>query len=49
MQPDQTIQVSNAKDPAGLIEATKEYIEEGNPEIEFNNDYSIIKKLQIWE
>jgi hypothetical protein len=48
MQPYDTIQVAKAKDPVRLVEATKKYIDQGNADIEFNNDYSIIKKLQIW-
>jgi hypothetical protein len=48
MQPGERITVAKAKDPAALISATKEYIDAGNPDIEFNNDYTQIKKLHIW-
>jgi hypothetical protein len=48
MQPYDTIQVAKAKDPAKLVEATKEYIDAGNTDIEFNSDYSQIKKLHTW-
>lgn len=49
MQPGDTVTVSKAKDPPGLVEAAKEYIDECNPDLEFNNDYTIIKKLNKWE
>jgi hypothetical protein len=49
MQPGERITVAKAKDPAALISATKEYIDAGNPDIEFNNDYTQIKKLHIWD
>jgi hypothetical protein len=49
MQPYDTIEVAKARNPTSLINATKEYIYAGNPDIEFNNDYTTIKKLPIWD
>jgi hypothetical protein len=48
MPPGETIDIWKAKRPVSLIWAGREYIRQGG-QIEFNEDYTIIKKLPIWE
>jgi hypothetical protein len=48
MQPGEIINIWKAKKPLIILWAGKEYIDEGARDIEFNKDYSEIKKLQPW-
>lgn len=45
MQPGEIITIAKAKDSAALLEAGKAYID-ARGDLEFSNDYSIIKKLE---
>jgi hypothetical protein len=53
MVPGSSLEVWDQRYPILLIHAAKEYIEEfNNPEtgqLEFNNDYTQLKKLMIWD
>lgn len=54
MLPGSSIQIWDQRYPIVLIHAAKEYIDQNNQvgeygQLEFNNDYTTLKKLPTWD